>query len=108
MKKSAKNRISLKSVRLKTEEIQLIENYLKKNPVIENFSTLMRMALLKFLQSSNSISLHAEKSKTDSRKPSFVWDYDLDKVKLKSILNSKNKTEKLALIKYVRYWAGWI
>lgn len=79
-------KLDIKTVRLTKGESGLIAQFLKRNPFFEGFSSLARVAILDLISKRGNISLSPivyEKTK----RPSFLWDYDLTDGEIHEILS---------------------
>ena len=85
------NKGELRTLRMAKTEINLIDRYLKLNPAIENFSQLARIAILDFISRSGEISLRPIVSGSESKRPPFLWDYDLTEAQVHEVLKSASK-----------------
>ncbi|MBI4229600.1 MAG: hypothetical protein HY608_02070 [Planctomycetes bacterium] len=93
-------RTRLKTVRLTPAEDRRIAAYLKENPLFDGFGALARKATLEFVASRPSIPLRPETGKpptppatapdalplSDTRRPAFLWDYDLTEKQVRETL----------------------
>lgn len=86
-------------MRLTKEEDRRVNRFIKKHPYIQNFSTLVRVALWEYLNENF-------KEKDIDEKPSFLWDYDLSQGEIAEILNGPQKS-RLWLVAKILEHAKW-
>jgi hypothetical protein len=92
-------RSALKTVRLHPDEAKWVDQYLQQNFSIGGFSDLARLAILDFIQKRSQIPLQPVTLPPQNKKrPSFLWDYDLDKSEVKAMLLSQPFEKKSWLI----------
>lgn len=81
------NKNQLRTVRFAPNEGDLVNAYLKKNPLFESFSALARVATLSFIGQQGTIHLNPLTVESKKKRPSFLWDYDLSEVEVRETLN---------------------
>ncbi len=91
-------RSSLKTVRLRPQESQWVDQFLKQNLWVESFSELARIAVLDFIARQSVIPIHPITMRAKKKRPKFLWDYDLDAQEVKTILNEQPISKKVWLI----------
>lgn len=79
-------RESLKTIRLSKELAGFVDQFLQKNPAIENFSALVRIAVLDLISRGGSIPLRPIVREEAQERPSFLWDYDLTEGQIREII----------------------
>jgi hypothetical protein len=84
-------RSQLKTSRFNKSESKLIDDYLKHNPIFESFSSLARVATLQFINEKKKIDLNQV---APSKRPSFLWDYDLSEYEVREILDQLGLSDK--------------
>lgn len=89
-----KQKSQLKTVRFSAEEAAQLDLYLKRNPVFESFSSLARVATLSLIHQKCDVHLNPISTTTDIKRPSFIWDYDLNEVQVREILSRSNTDQK--------------
>lgn len=89
---------NLKSIRLTVREEYQINTYLKREPQVRNFSSLVRAALNSYLSG------HA--APTADERPSFLWEYDLNPGELHEILAGP-RAQRLWLVAKILEQARW-
>ncbi len=92
-------RTELKTIRLRSDEARWVKAFLQNNRIFNGFSDLGRLAVLDFIQRrsflpTHPISLGFQKKK----RPSFLWDYDLDVSEVKAMLVELPLPKKMWLI----------
>lgn len=83
---------ALRTVRFRSKEAAEIDAYLQTNTVFESFSSLARVATLSFISSACEIRLSPSFFPL-GKKPSFLWDYDLNVFQVKEILSQRGLTK---------------
>lgn len=76
----------IKTVRFSAEESEHVDKYLALNPVFEGFSSLARIATLSFISQAQEIPLQTLPTDAKRKRPTFLWDYDLNEVQVREIL----------------------
>lgn len=80
----AKNQ--LKTVRFGFEEAKWVDEYLKQNQLFESFSALARVATLAFIGQKMEVTLNPIRPSEGEKRPTFLWDYDLNDTQVREIL----------------------
>lgn len=81
------NKNQIRTVRFNPTEGTLVDSYLKKNPLFESFSSLARVATLSFIREEGAIHLNPVVIESKPKRPFFLWDYDLNEIQVREILN---------------------
>lgn len=89
----------LKTVRITSVESNMVNQFLEQNPVIENFSSLARVAIMDLMAKKGSIALKPLVDEIPAQKPSFLWDYDLSEAQIHEILSGPLETRKWMVAK---------
>jgi hypothetical protein len=76
----------LKTIRFTSKEARAIEDYLRHNPSLDSISSLGRVAIMEFIRTQTSLSLHPLCERPRHARPSFLWDYDLPEAQVHEIL----------------------
>jgi hypothetical protein len=107
--RAQRNRSELRTVRFTAEQAQLVDRYLKQNPVFDSFSSLARTAVLGLIGEPAAIQLQPVNvqaeveplkqratrpgrgtgrrgSSSARRRPRFLWDYELGEEEVRGIL----------------------
>lgn len=98
-----KTKEGLKTVRFSKEEQGYIDLYLKQNPAIESFSSLVRIALLDFIAKRGVIHLQPIVREKEDVRLSFIWGYDLSNGQVCEILAGPLKQRKWLVARILEY-----
>lgn len=99
------NKRNLKTVRLSTYEVGMVDKFLKQNPAIENFSALARIAILDIISKRGTIALNPIITESETRKPSFLWDYDINEGEIREILSGSLQERKWLIARILEHAA---
>lgn len=66
-----------KTLRISQKDFDIIEKFQKTNPIFDNFSTLVRVAILDFVSKKGLVRIRPVKEEVEEERLSFLWDYDL-------------------------------
>jgi hypothetical protein len=91
---------TLKTIRLTRKDEQMVKALLKSHPYINNFSTLVRAALVHFMNPQE------EGVAVVSESPSFIWDYNLKPAEILEILRGP-RAKRLWLVARILEHASW-
>lgn len=90
---------TLKTVRFKSDEAAIVDNYLKQNIIFESFSSLARVATLAFIGQEQQFHLKPVEAASKMKRPYFIWDYDISEIQVREILGQHGfSDQKLWLI----------
>ena len=81
------NKKLLKVIRLEDYEMKKVEQFLRLNRIFENFSSLVRVALLDFITKEGRIDIQPIVQRGPKKRKDFLWDYDLEDAQIREILN---------------------
>ena len=86
-------RNQLRTTRFSAQEAKRVDEYISKNNIFDSFSSLSRVATLRFIQEEDSLEL-VKFPRSSQKRPTFLWDYDLSEYDVREILHQKGMTQK--------------
>lgn len=87
-------RTQLRTARFSRQEAKMVNNYLKQNHIFESFSSLARVATLQFIEERKSLGLWPIAKQSGTKKPKFLWDYNLTEFEVREILSTPGLSDK--------------
>ena len=80
------NRSGMVTIRFARQELSEIAAYLRHNPSFDSLSSLGRVATMDFVRTRTELPLHPSKGRDATRRPWFLWDYDLTEAQVHELL----------------------
>ena len=74
------------TIRFSRKERAELERYLQHNTAFDSLSSLGRVAMMEFVHTRTALSLHPVLGKQGTKRPWFLWDYDLTEAQVQELL----------------------